>query len=390
MADIATAIEVNGAKVPSFAGFSDFELDLSFSPPASPPKPLSPISPQFVSQESTPRSSKTPSLFSHSHSLNDGRPVRKMSPTLMMSQSVATTVIRGSWPLVRYVGRGTPVDKTRRVEWGTLGGEEVTEDGLLLSPVRSTSLDSVSPPSQRSASPDWNFLVSSSATHPASVPPPFLRSRSRLFDQPPPELAPIPISKDSSDEWSSLMQRVLKSTSEAGEGESSKENVNEYPPNPGESGPEVEEGPVDSHPKADAREGEPEGERQGETGAGREACMTPEEIRQLDMELGNNLGLNEALNLGLSLNGGMNLFNLDIIPPDSRDSPSVYPLDDETPHGSRPPSMHALEEVLENSRTDAAVDQTSVRFGRSARTWWNKFVKRLKRVHSFVHLQHTK
>jgi len=126
-----------------------------------------------------------------------------------------------------------------------------------------------------------------------------------------------------------------------------------------------------------------------------QSCLTPEEIRQLDMELGNNLGLNEALNLGLSLHGGMNLFNLDIIPPDGgdrTDSPSVYPVDDETSQASRPPSMHALEDAVSDNtaRTEDAQEAVGVAvqgLKRTARTWWQRFTKGLRRVHGVLHFQ---
>lgn len=314
-----------------------------------------------------------------------------MTPsTLMMSPSVAATVLRGSWPLVKHVGRGTPVDKTRLVEWGTLGGEEVAEDGLLLSPVRSTSLDSVSRQSHRPASPEWCHLLAPHPTVLAPGPPihsSFPRSRSRLFDEPPPEL-PISINTSSSEEWSSLMHMVLKPTSPAGDSPNDTDDPNangelelagDFPP--GTDRKEDHDGPNLSSVEAVTERDQ--------------SCLTPEEIRQLDMELGNNLGLNEALNLGLSLHGGMNLFNLDIIPPDGydrTDSPSVYPLDDETPLASRPPSIHPLEDNMSDNtaRTEAAQEAAGVAvqgLKRTARTWWHRFIKGLRRVHSVLHFQ---
>ena len=163
------------------------------------------------------------------------------------------------------------------------------------------------------------------------------------------------------------------------------------------------ESPTDENP-AGAEPGEnsnsPREADQGGNGAGTSsdaamnrntACLTPEEIRELDMELGNNLGLNDALNLGLSLHGGMNLFNLDIIPPDGgrADSPSVYPLDDETV--SRPPSMHAQEDAASENAARAEVlreDGVAAQgFKRTARTWWQRFIKGLRRVHNVMHFQ---
>lgn len=261
------------------------------------------------------------------------------------------------------------MDKTRLVEWGTLGGEEVAEDGLLLSAVRSTSLDSVSRRSQRPGSPDWNLLVSSSLPQHSTFP----RSRSRMFNEPPPELPGIPLNTGSSEEWSSLMHMMLKDTSsDPSKGESSNdENPAANIAGPGEN--------IESPPEAE----------QLSDAAGGQACLTPEEIRQLDMELGNNLGLNEALNLGLSLNGGMNLFNLDIIPPDGSraDSPSVYPLDDETSQVSRPPSMRALEEAASDNSPKTEDGVAVQGFKRTARTWWQRVIKGLRRVHNVLQFQ---
>ena len=264
------------------------------------------------------------------------------------------------------------MDKTRLVEWGTLGGEEVTEDGLLLSSMRSTSLDSMS-----RRSPDWNFLVSSSLPPPNVHSSTFPRSRGRMFDEPPPELPGIPVGTGSSEEWSSMMHMMLKDTApDPSNGESTDDE------NPGEN--------TNLPPETDQKE---DGPRTSSDAAinRNQACLTPEEIRQLDMELGNNLGLNDALNLGLSLHGGMNLFNLDIIPPDGgrADSPSVYPLDDET--ASRPPSMHELEDAASQNTARPEVlqeDGIAVQgFKRTARTWWQRFIKGLRRVHNVMHFQ---
>lgn len=207
-----------------------------------------------------------------------------------------------------------------------------------------------------------------------------------MFDEPPPELPGIPVGTGSSEEWSSLMHMMLKDTaSTPSKGESPNDE------NPAASGAEPGEN-INSPPETDRKENGPRTSSEAAINRN-QGCLTLEEIRQLDMELGNNLGLNDALNLGLSLHGGMNLFNLDIIPPDGgrADTPSVYPLDDETPQVSRPPSMHALEDAAsENTAREEVRQEDGVAiqgFKRTARTWWQRFIKGLRRVHNVMHFQ---
>jgi len=89
---------------------------------------------------------------------------KKYSSTKFSSDQ--SSILRGSWPAIKYVGRGTPVDKNRRREWGGLSAESVGEDGLLFSDVRATSLDSRPP--RLSSSSDWDFL---NPRLPAATPP---------------------------------------------------------------------------------------------------------------------------------------------------------------------------------------------------------------------------
>lgn len=155
--------------------------------------------------------------------------------------------------MIRYTGRGTPIDRSRRIEWASthagfnesdVSHGRVGEDGILFSDsdmqvqLRSASLDSATRPSQsqRSVSPDWNFVCpspsnmtgvgagvgSATTTTPnwfANFPPhrelePLGRSRSCVMALPA-EPLPSKIKLDGLEsdpsEWDSLMQTVLGS-----------------------------------------------------------------------------------------------------------------------------------------------------------------------------------
>ncbi|KAF8623298.1 hypothetical protein AX17_007470 [Amanita inopinata Kibby_2008] len=342
--------------------FTDFNIEPPSLPAPSSPNPSYSTTPRPSSSHSSiPRSSKSASFLCLPYPVSVEEPARKMSPSPTISSSIASTVLQGSLPLMRFVGRGTPVDKTRRVEWGTLGGEEVTEDGLLLYPIRSASLDGAHRPSQHST--DWSCLGPSSTMHVHG------RSRSQLFDQPPPKLAPLPINEDSAEDWSSLMQRMLESR--AGSEESGAPD-NDRDRDDTKSRTEDEEEELDTRPETEGKQG---AEMETNTATGSqsgwpksfgERLMTPEEIQQLDVELENDLGLNEALNLSLNPGGNMNVFKLDLVPPLPPsgelgcDTPSNYTG---TPHASRPPSVqiHAFEDMSNASgRTEVAADSSQM------------------------------
>ncbi|PFH47769.1 hypothetical protein AMATHDRAFT_50058 [Amanita thiersii Skay4041] len=380
--------------MPTFIGFEDFELEPPSLPvPVSPPLLCSEVPAPSSSRPSSPRSFKSAFSISQAHSVtSETKSFRKLTPSSIITPSMATQAVRGSWPLIRCVGRGTPVDKTRRVEWGTLGGEEVNEHGILLPSVRSPSFDLEAGASQPSLSREWNFLGPSSPSElePARTIHKYTRSKSQLFDQPAPELAPIPVCTDSHTEWSSLIQMVLDSTTETGGKDASEADPQSDPQQPA---PKPEPEP-DSEAQAAFR---------GQDGAHQAApevvigeTLTPEEIQQLDMELGSNLGLNEALNLGLSINGNMNVYSLGLIPTDTsgRNTPSVNPSDTDTQRisVSRPPSANAFDD-FSNASGQTQVTKTPLRNGevkQSSRAWWCRIMKRLQRVHSFLHFPHNK
>jgi len=132
-----------------------------------------------------------------------------------------SSILRGSWPAIKYVGRGTPVDKNRRREWGGLSAENVGEDGLLFSDVRATSLDSRSP--RLSSSSDWDFLTprlpgaASPRSGGHSIP---AEEEDREQDEeeriPPLQKIEIKIEGEM-DDWASVMETVL-SSAEKGRG----------------------------------------------------------------------------------------------------------------------------------------------------------------------------
>jgi hypothetical protein len=111
---------------------------------------------------SPPSSSRRSVSFSTGPAPSLGRaasaPRLSTSPRMSLTSVPSNGPGSGSWPLPR-VGHGTPIDRGRRSAWvgnGSTGGEdadEVTEDGVFFSTVRSTSIDSTLQPSQRSISP---------------------------------------------------------------------------------------------------------------------------------------------------------------------------------------------------------------------------------------------
>ncbi|KAF9055318.1 hypothetical protein BDZ89DRAFT_1055912 [Hymenopellis radicata] len=180
-------------------GFSDFELDLGCLSRS--PSPSSPAAASFSSDldgPSRPASPSSPTVSTFSPT----PPSQAINITsAKISPKTAATVIRASWPaLNRYVGRGTPVDPTRRSQWG---GYEAAEDGRLHSgTLRSTSLDSAiraSGPAHRSASPDWHHVSSESPVQPFVLP-----EESKIqFD----------VQQSDPSEWDAFMHTVLSQTS---------------------------------------------------------------------------------------------------------------------------------------------------------------------------------
>jgi len=352
-----------------FDGFTDFDLDLScLSPPSSPTPSTSHLPPDTPSPPSSPILSRSRSFISQMSPLPQKKSKKRLSSPHLGATASATTS-RGSWPLIKYAGRGTPIDRNRRLEWGGFSGEEVAEDGLLFSTVRSMSLDSAIRQSRRSASPEWSHIsrLSSSHSHTASS-----ESASRgdgSVHEQPPELAPILIEglgADKSDEWASIMKTVLASSSTE-------------PPtasNPIEdvlsTVPQVDS-EIQAHPKRKS------------VATVESRLMSPEQIEQLNNGLEIDLGLNAALDLGLGRRGGMNWFDLGLLPRSTtgHETPSVYSLRAPTPRASPPPSVHASEHRSTTS-TKAEGNGGNIIMKSESHPWWRRFLLRLQKVQSLI------
>ncbi|KAF8071478.1 hypothetical protein FPV67DRAFT_875141 [Lyophyllum atratum] len=343
--------------IPAFEGFTEFDLDLSCLSPA----PSPPASIYTDARSESPSASPRQSVSFHSSttSQSQGASSKKSpSPSPRVPYIASSSVVRGSWPLVRYVGRGTPIDRNRRIEWGAIGSEDVAEDGVLFSTVRSTSLDSALRPSQRSVSPEWNILHRRPSTLPT-------RSRSRSFapepETPTPEIQIEGLGAENPGEWASFMQTVLSGSSEATP-DSTSASTSQLPV------PVVQEAVVIA-PQADVPI---------------EPTMSPEEIRQLDTGLEMDLGIDAALDLGLGYRGGMNWFDLGMLPPSGRESPSVYSSHPPSPCPSRPPSVTVT--PLDNRSTTSTKAEpnpnvTAEESKSGPQVWWKKMLKRLRKVH---------
>ncbi|KAF7311730.1 hypothetical protein MIND_00183000 [Mycena indigotica] len=153
----------------SVEGFPDFKLDLEcLSPPPSPPSPLLALTggQGYGYLPSIPPSSRGSGSFSAERYPADSAP-----PRLSFGGEGFGTMPGGSWTVSRYVGRGTPIDRSRRSQWadGEQDESDVDEQGVLFQ-ARATSMDSTFPPSnsnggsQRSVSPlGYSDYVSSPA-----------------------------------------------------------------------------------------------------------------------------------------------------------------------------------------------------------------------------------
>jgi len=267
-------------------------------------------------------------------------------------------------PLKRYIGRGTPIDKNRRIEWGRPSADEAGEDGFLVSEVRATSLELARRPSQRSISPDWNLLPHSIlARRPSTLP---ARSRSRSFatanvlETPTPEIQIEGLGEEK-EEWGSFVHTVLESAAEtSAQGSNYAESSSALPlqVKEPESAPTPNPNPL----------------------------MTPEEIGQLDTGIDMNLGIDEALDLDLGVAGRMSWLNRGTRTSEStsgRESPSLYSSHLPSPSPSRPPSIGRSEQRSMTStkaeRGDTAVEAKSL----GPQAWWRRILKKLRRMQLF-------
>jgi len=316
-----------------FGGFGDFDLDLScLSPPSSPTPSTSNLPPDSPSPPSSPMLSRTTSFVSQS------LPHRKSKKKFSLPQLAATTTglmttSRGSWPLIKYTGRGTPIDRTRRLEWGGFSGEGVAEDGTLFSTFRSIS-------SSESAS----------------------RGDGSVHEQPP-ELGPILIEglgADKSEDWDSIMKTVLGSP--------------EVPP--ASTLTEVTVLQADSEPV------QPKGKS---IATAESRFMTPEQMEELNNGLEIDLGLNAALDLGLGRRGGMNWFDLGLLPksPNGHETSSMY--SSRAPSTRRPspsPSVRASEH--RSTTSTKAGGNGGIITKTESHPWWRRFLLRIRKVQSLI------
>ncbi|TFK72409.1 hypothetical protein BDN72DRAFT_324445 [Pluteus cervinus] len=353
-----------------FEGFTEFKLDLSCL--SAPPSPCSSATelPPSTSPTGSRSSCHSVAFSSRPSSPMGAEKVSYRIPSPQLSAVTATTAVRGSWPLVKYVGRGTPVDRNRRIEWGAPGSDEVGEDGVLFAAARSTSLESGLRASDRSISQEWHYTAPSLTSHRSS---PFLtRASSTRFamEGPVPESAQIRIEglgSDHSAEWESIIQTVLDSGTSSSSSSAG--------PNEGLKTPEATPTPKanelrDTDINGDADSISDKTPDDGLDGAG------------LEMDL----GLDHALDLGLGLHGGMNWFNLGLIPDSGRDTPSVYSSQPPSPQTSPPPSVHALDRRSIGSVKTEPHGRTESKLSTST-AWWRRIFRRLRHVRKLIRTQ---
>jgi hypothetical protein len=341
-----------------FGGFGDFDLDLScLSPPSSPTPSTSNLPPDTPFPPPSPILSRSTSFVSQMSSLPLKKSKKKLSSPHLSATTGSAITSRGSWPLIKYAGRGTPIDRSRRLEWGGFSGEEVAEDGLLFSTgIRSTSLYSTIRSSKRCASPEWSHVSALSSSHSRVSSESASRGNDSVHEQPP-ELAIEGLGADKSEEWDSIMKTVLASSS------------TEVPPASNAS--------EDTLPQADSElEIDPKGKSSSVVET---RFMSPEQMEQLNNGLEIDLGLNAALDLGLGQKGGMNWFDLGVLPQSAngRNTPAPRP--------SPPPSVRASEHRSTMSTNDSG-DGGGIRVSNSGshHPWWRRFLLRFRRVQSLI------
>ncbi|KAJ6489007.1 hypothetical protein C8R45DRAFT_250200 [Mycena sanguinolenta] len=350
-------------------GFQDFHLDLgclsrSPSPPPSPP-PQSDLPFSSYLPSSPPSSSRRSVSFSTGPTLGLERAAS--APRLSTSPRISLTSVpngpgSASWPLSR-VGHGTPIDRGRRSAWagnhadGEDGAEDVAEDGVLFSTIRSTSVDSTPRVSQRSISPltEWNCV----SPAPLVYKPYTDRHRSTLSLLPLPDSVRIQlpgINHNSSAEWaSSTTQKVLSSPISAAASTSTPELSSE------------------THFESAVQSVE--------------ELRTPDDRTNIEQQEGEiDLGLeslNAAVDRGLGLiPGGMTWFDVGILPGSGRASPSVYSCDQvSTPRLSRPHSVDPSE-----TRTET---RFPMRERLTSHLWWQRFLGRLQHFRDMLRRRRT-
>lgn len=200
----------------------------------------------------------------------------------------------------------------------------------------------------------------SHSTHSESV-----SHKDRSVHEPPPELAPLEaLGLNNPEDWDSIMQTVLSPTRE----------------------PELPT-PTDTN-KADEDVKE---ETTSTSDLNRKddkpvlPLMTPEQMAQMNNGVEIDLGIDAALDLGLGRRGGMNWFDLGMLPASAsgRESPSVYSSQMITPRATPPASVRASEHRSTTSTKANPVGADENGKSQVPR-WWQKIVLRVRRVHNII------
>ena len=329
-----------------FNGFGDFDLDLScLSAPSSPTPSTSILPPDTPSPPSSLAHSRSASFIPRMSPLPQKKSKKKVSSPQLGATIGSTTSLRGSWPLIKYAGRGTPIDRNRRLEWGGFSGEEVAEDGILFSTLHSTSLDSAVRPSH------WSHISAFSSSHSRTASSESTSRANGSVHEQPPELAPILIEglgADKSDEWDSIMKTVLASSST----ETSPSDLT------GDVSPALPSPALPAVPHADSEH----------------------EVHGLEIDL----GINSALDLGLGQRGGKNWFDIGLLPKSANgdDTPSVYSSRAPTPRPSLPPSIRGPEHRSTTSMKGQSNGGIVIKT--ESHPWWRRFVYRIRKVQSVM------
>ena len=337
---------------------SEFKLDLCLSPPASPDPSVSDLPPSTPSPPLSPTLSRSISFTSAKAATVTKKSMKKKSSKM---SSTAPSRSRGSWPLVKYTGRGTPVDRRRRLEWGGFSSEDVAEDGLLFAPGIRYSDDSTSPESPS---------VDSSVSHSSHAHFTTLMAVPSIYE-PAPELGPLEIESSAvrrSEEWEHIMKSVLATTTRQ------IPDVEDYGDSqvPAFAGTSTtaEEEPLNSTQIRPLKF----------------SIMSKEQVEELNSGLEAELGLNAALDLGFAQEpgNGSKWFNSNLLhlPGSSRaSSPSVYSSQAVTLRKRSPIASRAsYHRSASSTKAEADVGETDLEAKLLSNPWWRRMFTRLRRV----------
>lgn len=347
---------------------SDFKLDLCLSAPSSPTASVSNLPPSTPSPPLSPTLSRSIS-FSSAKAATTSKKSMKKKPSKVSSTVPARS--RGSWPLVKYTGRGTPIDRLRMLEWGGFSTEEVTEDGFLLSPCVRNSEDSTYPES-----------AASSASHSHHAQSEGTPNKEPSIYEPPPELGPLEIESPSvrrSAEWDQIMKSVLARTAEGS--------------------PNVEESEVSQVSASENTDAIAEEKRQDsdtQIPPLNFFIMSKEQVEEFNSGLEAELGLNAALDLGFVRETGSSTKWTDLklhqLPGLSSraSSPSVYSSQAVTLR-KRSPAVSRASDRRSASSTKAEADTGEADPGPKSQNgpWWRRMFGRFRRVQTLFALPKT-